>query len=134
MYQSLLSPLSFPFLLSSSHFYTLPSSPLSPILPLSPSPLPLLPSLSPRQLITNCRSGKADKALSFWFILLWAAGDTTNLLGSILTKQLATQVLNKWSELNGFYYTIAVYCLVTITMVTGFLPSLLRLMKGLGTR
>jgi len=36
--------------------------------------------------------GKADKALSFWFLLQWFAGDATNLIGALLTKQLTTQV------------------------------------------
>ena len=45
------------------------------------------------QLVTNCRTGKADKALSFWFLLQWFAGDATNLVGAFLTKQLLTQVL-----------------------------------------
>lgn len=45
------------------------------------------------QLITNCRSGKADEALSVWFVLQWMMGDVTNLLGALLTEQLFTQVV-----------------------------------------
>jgi hypothetical protein len=45
-----------------------------------------------RQLVTNCRSGKADEALSFWFLMQWLLGDVTNLIGAVLTRQLATQV------------------------------------------
>ncbi len=41
---------------------------------------------------TNCRKGIADKALSIWFLLQWFLGDATNLIGALLTKQLATQV------------------------------------------
>ena len=43
------------------------------------------------QLLTNCRTGKADEALSFWF-LIWLLGDVTNLIEALLTRQLATQV------------------------------------------
>ena len=53
---------------------------------------PFVFSCLPRQLVTNCRTGKADKALSFWFLLQWFAGDATNLVGALLTKQLLTQV------------------------------------------
>lgn len=45
-----------------------------------------------RQMIVNCKKGIADEALSFWFLLQWFLGDATNLIGAILTKQLATQV------------------------------------------
>ena len=44
-----------------------------------------------RQLVTNCRTGKADQALSFWFLMQWLLGDVTNLIGAVLTRQLATQ-------------------------------------------
>ena len=44
------------------------------------------------QLVTNCRTGKADEALSFWFLIQWLLGDVTNLIGALLTRQLATQV------------------------------------------
>ena len=43
-------------------------------------------------MITNCRLGIADKALSFWFLLQWFLGDVTNLVGALLTHQLASQV------------------------------------------
>ncbi len=42
--------------------------------------------------MTNCRTGKADQVLSVWFLMQWVIGDTTNLLGAILTDQLFTQV------------------------------------------
>ena len=45
-----------------------------------------------RQLVTNCRTGKADEALSFWFLMQWLLGDVTNLIGAVLPRQLATQV------------------------------------------
>jgi hypothetical protein len=44
------------------------------------------------QLVTNCRLGIADKALSFWFLLQWFLGDATNLVGALLTHQLPSQV------------------------------------------
>ena len=40
----------------------------------------------------NCRTGKGDEALSFWFLMLWILGDSANLIGALLTKQLATEV------------------------------------------
>ena len=44
------------------------------------------------QLITNCRTGKADVALSPLFLLQWLGGDLTNLIGALLTGQLPTQI------------------------------------------
>ena len=44
------------------------------------------------QLVKNCRTGKGDEALSFWFLMLWLLGDSANLIGALLTKQLATEV------------------------------------------
>ena len=55
----------------------------------------MYPALLLRQLVTNCRTGKADEALSFWFLVQWLLGDITNLIGAILTRQLATQVREK---------------------------------------
>ena len=51
-----------------------------------------------RQLVTNCRTGKADQALSFWFLMQWLLGDVTNLIGAVLTRQLATQVRERGRE------------------------------------
>lgn len=45
------------------------------------------------QMVTNCRLGIADKALSFWFLLQWFLGDTTNLIGALLTHQLPSQII-----------------------------------------
>ena len=45
-----------------------------------------------RQLVTNYRTGKADQALSVWFLMQWVLGDLTNLLGAVFTDQLFTQV------------------------------------------
>ena len=47
-----------------------------------------------RQLVTNCRTGKGDEALSFWFLTLWLLGDSANFIGAFLSKQLATEVYN----------------------------------------
>ncbi|XP_064385240.1 lysosomal amino acid transporter 1 homolog [Halichondria panicea] len=44
------------------------------------------------QLVKNCRTGKGDEALSFWFLLQWFLGDATNLLGALLSHQLGTQI------------------------------------------
>ena len=51
-----------------------------------------------RQLVTNCRTGKADEALSFWFLVQWLLGDVTNLIGAVLTRQLATQARERERE------------------------------------
>ena len=44
------------------------------------------------QLIQNCRTGKADVALSPLFLFQWLGGDLTNLIGALLTGQLPTQI------------------------------------------
>lgn len=43
------------------------------------------------QMIKNWRSGTA-RGLSFVFLAEWLIGDVTNLIGCILTNQVATQV------------------------------------------
>lgn len=52
------------------------------------------------QLVLNCRSGSADKALSFYFLFFWLAGDTCNMVGCILASQLPIQIIT------GCYYII----------------------------
>lgn len=43
-----------------------------------------------RQLLSNWRHGNAD-SLSVYFLGQWLLGDTLNLVGSVMTKQLPTQ-------------------------------------------
>merc|ERR1711981_1117702 len=50
------------------------------------------------QLVLNCRTGKVDQSLSVYFLLFWLLGDTCNLIGCVLTKQLPMQVVT------GIYY------------------------------
>lgn len=45
-----------------------------------------------RQYYSSCKTGNMDSALSIWFLLLWLAGDTCNLVGSFLADQLPLQV------------------------------------------
>uniref|UniRef100_S4RKI3 Solute carrier family 66 member 1 n=1 Tax=Petromyzon marinus TaxID=7757 RepID=S4RKI3_PETMA len=45
------------------------------------------------QLYESYRSGKADQALSIWFLLSWLGGDCSNLIGCILTNQPHLQTL-----------------------------------------
>ncbi|CAM9952355.1 lysosomal amino acid transporter 1 homolog isoform X1 [Lampetra fluviatilis] len=45
------------------------------------------------QLYESYRSGKADQALSIWFLLAWLGGDCSNLIGCILTNQPHLQTL-----------------------------------------
>eukprot|EP00123_Amoebidium_parasiticum_P003442 comp14744_c0_seq1/m.11144 comp14744_c0_seq1/g.11144 ORF comp14744_c0_seq1/g.11144 comp14744_c0_seq1/m.11144 type:complete len:360 (-) comp14744_c0_seq1:700-1779(-) len=47
------------------------------------------------QLIANVRMGNAD-SLSAVFLLQWLMGDALNLIGAILTNQLATQVITAY--------------------------------------
>eukprot|EP01138_Halocafeteria_seosinensis_P008713 gb/GECG01008906.1/.p1 GENE.gb/GECG01008906.1/~~gb/GECG01008906.1/.p1 ORF type:complete len:354 (+),score=22.69 gb/GECG01008906.1/:1-1062(+) len=42
------------------------------------------------QFIKNWRNGTAE-ALSFWFLLEWLGGDLSNMIGTILTRQVPTQ-------------------------------------------
>ena len=44
------------------------------------------------QLIMNYKSGKVDQSLSVWFLIFWLAGDTCNMVGCILSKQLPMQI------------------------------------------
>jgi len=54
------------------------------------------------QIIKN-HSIKSTSGLSLWFLLEWAAGDTTNLLGAILTRQAGWQVI-----VAGYYVSVDV--------------------------
>eukprot|EP00123_Amoebidium_parasiticum_P020816 comp5695_c0_seq1/m.1568 comp5695_c0_seq1/g.1568 ORF comp5695_c0_seq1/g.1568 comp5695_c0_seq1/m.1568 type:complete len:345 (-) comp5695_c0_seq1:863-1897(-) len=47
------------------------------------------------QMLTNWRLGNAD-SLSVYFLLQWLLGDTLNLIGALLTHQLATQVVTAY--------------------------------------
>jgi uncharacterized protein with PQ loop repeat len=67
------------------------------------------------QLVTNCRLGIADKALSFWFLLQWFLGDATNLIGALLTKQLPSQII-----------TAVYFCLIDTVMMTQYLYYVVR--------
>lgn len=54
------------------------------------------------QIIRN-HSMKSTSGLSLWFLLEWCAGDTTNLLGAILTRQAGWQVI-----VAGYYVSVDV--------------------------
>lgn len=43
------------------------------------------------QYYSSCKTGNMDRAISIWFLLLWLAGDTCNLVGSFLADQLPLQ-------------------------------------------
>ncbi|XP_075929007.1 lysosomal amino acid transporter 1 homolog isoform X1 [Petromyzon marinus] len=43
------------------------------------------------QLYESYRTGRADEALSIWFLLCWLLGDTSNLIGCFLANQLSLQ-------------------------------------------
>ncbi|KAK1801063.1 hypothetical protein P4O66_022767, partial [Electrophorus voltai] len=44
------------------------------------------------QYYRSCKTGNMDSALSIFFLLLWLAGDTCNLIGSVLAEQLPLQI------------------------------------------
>uniref|UniRef100_A0A3Q0S6Z3 Lysosomal amino acid transporter 1 homolog n=1 Tax=Amphilophus citrinellus TaxID=61819 RepID=A0A3Q0S6Z3_AMPCI len=62
------------------------------------------------QYYNSCKTGNMDRALSIWFLLLWLAGDSCNLIGSFLADQLPLQ------KYTAIYYVIA--DLVMLTMYT----------------
>lgn len=45
-----------------------------------------------RQMVKNCKRIEGIEGVSFLLILMWTLGDTSNLVGAILTKQLPLQV------------------------------------------
>ncbi len=44
--------------------------------------------------MVNCKTGEADKSMSFWLLLFWLLSDSANFVGTILTNQLITLVGN----------------------------------------
>lgn len=44
------------------------------------------------QMVKNCRNIRGIEGISFLLILMWTLGDTANLVGAILTKQLPLQI------------------------------------------
>ncbi|XP_067270407.1 lysosomal amino acid transporter 1 homolog [Pseudorasbora parva] len=53
------------------------------------------------QYYNSCKTGNMDSALSIWFLLLWLAGDSCNLIGSFLAEQLPLQ------KYTAVYYVLA---------------------------
>ena len=60
------------------------------------------------QIFMNFKLGRVE-AIHPLFLINWAVGDSTNLAGCILTKQLATQL-----------YTAIYYCAVDVLMLTQY--------------
>ena len=44
------------------------------------------------QMVKNCRNIRGIEGISLLLILMWTLGDSSNLVGAILTKQLPLQV------------------------------------------
>lgn len=44
------------------------------------------------QMVKNCRNIRGIEGISFLLILMWTLGDSANLIGAILTKQLPLQI------------------------------------------
>nr|CAB3266304.1 lysosomal amino acid transporter 1 homolog [Phallusia mammillata] len=61
------------------------------------------------QLYENYKKGKVDEALSFWFLLMWLLGDSSNMVGCILTDQFPIQL-----------YTAVYYVSMDIIMLVQF--------------
>ena len=45
-------------------------------------------------MVKNCKHIQGIEGISFMLILMWTLGDSSNLAGAILTKQLPLQVSN----------------------------------------
>ncbi|CAK8687159.1 unnamed protein product [Clavelina lepadiformis] len=61
------------------------------------------------QLYENYKNGKCEEALSLWFLLLWLFGDSSNLVGCILTNQFPIQL-----------YTAVYYVSMDLIMIVQF--------------
>ncbi|XP_068997402.1 lysosomal amino acid transporter 1 homolog [Embiotoca jacksoni] len=100
------------------------------------------------QYYSSYKRGNMDSAISVWFLLLWLAGDSCNLVGSFLADQLPLQkytaiyyVLADLVMLGMYmYYKIknraesrTALHVVGVVCVLGFTTSLSRL-PGVGTR
>ncbi|KPP65934.1 hypothetical protein Z043_115608, partial [Scleropages formosus] len=66
-------------------------------------------SLGP-QWYKSYRSGNMDSALSVWFLLLWLAGDSCNLVGSFLADQLPLQCYTAVYYVLADLVTLSMYC------------------------
>ncbi|KAI4895845.1 hypothetical protein NFI96_017000 [Prochilodus magdalenae] len=73
------------------------------------------------QYYKSCKTGNMDSALSIWFLLLWLAGDSCNLIGSFLADQLPLQT-----------YTAVYYVLADIVMLSMYSYYKLRNRLGNG--
>ncbi|XP_046895742.1 lysosomal amino acid transporter 1 homolog [Hypomesus transpacificus] len=62
------------------------------------------------QYISSCKTGNMDSALSIWFLLLWLAGDTCNLVGSFLADQLPLQTYTAVYYVLADLVMLALYC------------------------
>ncbi|XP_076860278.1 lysosomal amino acid transporter 1 homolog isoform X2 [Brachyhypopomus gauderio] len=62
------------------------------------------------QYYRSCKTGNMDSALSIFFLLLWLAGDTCNLIGSFLAQQLPLQI-----------YTAVYYVAADLLMMSMYL-------------
>uniref|UniRef100_A0A8C7Z878 Lysosomal amino acid transporter 1 homolog n=1 Tax=Oryzias sinensis TaxID=183150 RepID=A0A8C7Z878_9TELE len=67
------------------------------------------------------KKGNMDSALSVWFLLLWLAGDSCNLVGSFLADQLPLQT-----------YTAVYYVLADLLMLTMYTYYKLRNRRAAG--
>lgn len=67
------------------------------------------------QYYRSCRTGNMDSALSIWFLLLWLAGDSCNLIGSFLADQLPLQT-----------YTAVYYVMADLLMLSMYFYYLVK--------
>ncbi|XP_055366538.1 lysosomal amino acid transporter 1 homolog isoform X2 [Betta splendens] len=101
------------------------------------------------QYYSSCKTGNMDSALSIWFLLLWLAGDTCNLIGSFLADQLPLQTYTAIYYVFADLLMLSMYCyykmrhkvaerrrvlnVVGVSCILGFTTSLLHL-PGLSTQ
>ncbi|KAI9878855.1 MAG: hypothetical protein M1830_010327 [Pleopsidium flavum] len=71
----------------------------------------------------------STSGLSLWFLLEWCAGDTTNLLGAILTSQAAWQVV-----VAGYYVSVDIVLVSQWLWYTHYKPWREAMYKAVGAR
>ncbi|XP_068189272.1 lysosomal amino acid transporter 1 homolog [Antennarius striatus] len=98
------------------------------------------------QYYRSCKTGNMDQAISVWFLLLWLAGDTCNLVGSLLADQLPLQTYtaiyyvsadllmlamffyykmkNSMRENRSVLHMVGAVCVLGLTMSFARLPAL----------
>uniref|UniRef100_A0A8C6WKG3 Lysosomal amino acid transporter 1 homolog n=1 Tax=Neogobius melanostomus TaxID=47308 RepID=A0A8C6WKG3_9GOBI len=61
------------------------------------------------QYYKSCKTGNMDSALSIWFLVLWLAGDSCNMVGSYLANQLPLQTITAVYYVSADLLMLAMY-------------------------